>query len=77
MDLANCLRDHPLECAPLGEWRPELTPLVPMEILRAMRATMLLCKRVGVPHGVAVMMAEYVCTEGDEWAELLRKTRDE
>ena len=69
------MRSHPLQCAPFGEWRPELSPLVPLEILKAMRTTMLLCKRMRVPHGVARIVVEYVCTEGEEWAELLRNER--
>ena len=74
LSVASLLRNNrPLQCAPLGEWRPELTPLVPQQILRAMRATMLLCKRMQVPHGVAVIVSEYVCTEGGEWARLFPK----
>ena len=75
--LAVLLRAHPLQCAPLGEWQPELTPLLPREILQAMRATMLLCKRMRIPHGVAMMIIPYVCTEGEEWTDLLLKTRGE
>ena len=76
-NLTNLLRDRPLECAPFGEWRPELTPLVPREIREAMRATMLVCKRMQVPHGVAMLIVPYVCTEGEEWEQLLRETRGE
>ena len=57
------LRDHPLECAPLGEWRPELTSLVPPSILQAMRTAMLVCKRKQLPRYVALLIASYVCTE--------------
>ena len=60
--LAYLLRNHPLECAPLGEWRPELTPLVPHPIFLAMRTTMLLCKRLHLPQYVALLIASYVCT---------------
>ena len=42
-----------------------------------MRATMLLCKRVRLPRYVARIIASYVCTEGEEWEEMLRKTRAE
>ena len=71
------LRSHPLECAPLGEWEPRWHSLLPREIQQAMRTTMLACKRKKVPHGVAMLIIPYVCTEGEEWAELLRKTRGE
>ena len=66
------LRERPLECAPFGEWRPELTPLVPREILQAMRTAMLLCKRLQLPRYVALLIASYVSTEGEEWVQLLR-----
>ena len=74
-DLAFLLRDHPLECTPFGEWREEWHALVPLEVHRAMRSAMLLCRRLCVPTGVARIVAGYVCTEGEEWAELMRKTR--
>ena len=61
------INDYPLECAPLGEWRPELTPLVPAPIYQAMRTTMLLCKRFQIPRGVARIIASYVCTDGEQW----------
>ena len=75
--LTKFLRDHPLECAPLGEWWPELTPLVPSEIRQAMRQAMLLCKRKELPRDVALLIASFVCTEGEEWLQMLRKTRGE
>ena len=46
---------------------------MPRQILRAMRATMLLCKRKEVPRDLAQVMVSYVCTEGEEWAQLQRK----
>ena len=76
-ELARLLHSHPLECAPLGEWRPQLTPLVPRAILQAMLTTMLLCKRKEVPRDLALLIASFVCTEGEEWAHLLQKRRDE
>ena len=68
--LSSLLRQYPLECAPLGEWMPELTPLVPHCIFQSLRTAMLLCKRNEVPRYVALLIASYVCTEGEEWAQL-------
>ena len=70
-DLANLLRDHPLECAPFGEWREGLHALVPLEVRQALRATMLLCKRKQLPRYVALLIASFVCTEGEEWERLV------
>ena len=61
--LARLLRKHPLECAPLGEWEPRWHALVPPQIRHAMRATMLVCKRMRMSHGVAMLVVPYVCTE--------------
>ena len=69
------LRKHPWECTPFGEWGPELTPLVAREVFLAMRMTMLLCKRRGVPRDVAISIVEYVCTEGEEWTR--KQSNDE
>ena len=68
-------RKYPLECAPLGEWEPRWHPLVPREIRKAMFTTMLVCKRKEVPRDLALLIASYVCTEGQEWKQLLLKTR--
>ena len=68
--LSPLLRDHPLECAPFGEWRPELTPLVPQEIYQAMCAAMVICKRKQLPRYVSLLIASFVCTEGEEWEAL-------
>ena len=65
--LRSYLSSNPLACAPLGTWEPRWHPLVPLEIHRAMRATMLLCERAGLPAGVARIVTEYVCTDGEEW----------
>ena len=77
VQLQEMLSSHPLQCTPFGEWRPELTLLVPQKIRRAMRATMLVCNRKQVPRDIALLIACYVCTEGQEWAHLLRKSRRE
>ena len=57
------LAEHPLECAPLGAWTPELAPLVPWWIARAQKQVMLLCKRFQVPRDVALLICSFVCTE--------------
>ena len=49
-------------CTPFGVWHASLHLLVPERVHEQMLATMLLCKRKKVPHGVALMIAEYVCT---------------
>ena len=66
-ELPELLRQYPLQCAPLGEWQPALHALVPTNVHEAMRATMLLCRRLQLPRYVALLIASYVCTEGDEW----------
>ena len=71
------LKRHPLECTPFGEWTPQLSSLVAPEILDSMRATMLLCKRLQLPRYVALLIASYVCTEGEEWVQLMRSESGE
>ena len=62
-DLRLLQEKRPIASAPLGLWVPQWQPLVPDVIARAQFQTLLLCKRLGVPHGIALIIVSYVCSE--------------
>ena len=63
-DRTKILVEHAYDCTPWGAWSVGARQRTVMRPVRlAQREAMLLCKRRGVPHGVALLIAEYVCTQ--------------
>jgi len=78
-DAGELLRGRPLEACSWGVWRPTTAfqRLVQPFVRDALPHTMLVCKRLGVPHGVAVIVCSYLCTEGEEWTKDAPKAQEE
>ena len=68
--LSHLLNLYPLRCCPFGVWSPadlDLQKLVIPPVATAQKATMMLCKRINIPRHVALLIASYVCTAGEQW----------
>ena len=48
---------------PFGEWDPRVHRWCSIEVRREIFTTVLLCKRLGIPRGVALHVASFVCTK--------------
>jgi hypothetical protein len=57
-------KGHSILASPLGFWIPDdaLQTIVAPEITAAQRTWMLVAKRMHVPHGVAIIVADYICS---------------